>query len=92
MIIGKGYLKFVKSRNKTYVYLHGRIKGDKCKKHLFAFGQIDDALENMYSMRGHLSEELFSLGFGYDDLEEWILTLETRSTRTGKPIQILAKA
>ena len=91
MVVGKGYLKFVKSKGHVYVYLHGRLEGDASKKHLYAFGSTDVALEKMYTMRNEFLKELSELGFGYDDLEEWILTLETRSTRRGKLIKILAE-
>ena len=63
MIEGTGYLKFVKSRDHLYVYLHGRLEGEKLKKHLFPFGRLEAALENMYSIRDSnvLPEELVSM-------------------------------
>ena len=93
MIEGTGYLKFVKSRDHLYVYLHGRLEGEKLKKHLFPFGRLEVALENMYSIReaNVLPEELVSMNFSFDDLDQWILTLETRITRNGKNIDVLTK-
>ncbi|MCI1820249.1 MULTISPECIES: hypothetical protein [Carnobacterium] len=93
MIEGTGYLKFVKSRDHLYVYLHGRLEGEKLKKHLFPFGRLEAALENMYSIRDSnvLPEELVSMNCSFDDLDQWILTLETRITRNGKNIDVFTK-
>ncbi|WP_193553840.1 hypothetical protein [Carnobacterium divergens] len=90
MIKGKGYLKFSKSKNKIYVYLFGRLTGEEKKKNLFAFGRLENALENMYQIResDRLPAELSELGFNFDDLDEWILALETRTTRNNKKINL----
>ncbi|CCO11599.2 hypothetical protein BN424_2159 [Carnobacterium maltaromaticum LMA28] len=36
-----------------------------------------------------LPNELAKMGFTFDDLDQWILTIETRVTPTGKKINIL---
>ena len=91
VIEGTGYLKFVKSKGHLYIYLHGRLQGEKVKKHLFKFGRSECALENLYCMReaNRLPNELAKMGFTFDDLDQWILTIETRVTPTGKKINIL---
>lgn len=88
LVKGTGYLKFVKSKGHSYVYLHGRLSGEKSKKHLFSFGRIEAALENMYAIREFnlLPGELINMRFTFDDLDQWILTLETKVTRNGKSI------
>lgn len=60
---------------------------------MFPFGRLEAALENMYSIReaNMLPEELVSMNFSFDDLNQWILTLETRITRNGKIIDVLTK-
>lgn len=92
VIIGKGYLKFVKAKGKIYVYLFGRLENETQKSTLFKFGEINMARELMYQMRDDtkLPQCLQALGLDYDDLDEWILTLETRLTRTGKLVRMLS--
>lgn len=91
MVKGTGYLKKLNKRRWSYFSLYGTKEGKREKEQLFYFGRYDRALKEMLHYRdaGKLPEQLLNLGFTLDDLDQWILTLETRVTRTGKEIIIL---
>ncbi|MEG0255903.1 MULTISPECIES: hypothetical protein [Lactobacillales] len=91
MIKGTGYLKKQNIRKWSYFSLFGTKEGKSEKEKLYYFGRYDKALKEMYEFRdtGKMPEELKSLGFTLEDLDHWILTLETRTTRRGKEIIIL---
>jgi hypothetical protein len=52
---------------------------------------MPQALEKMYWMRDNpekFPEELTNWGFNLNDLDDWILTLETQITSTGREFKL----
>ncbi|TKI45566.1 hypothetical protein [Bacillus mycoides] len=88
------FFKFVRSKGNLYVYLAKGIRIDGKKKTItiYSFGKILEALEKLYSWRENFEEmfpeELIELGYYYDDLDEWILTLETGYSKRGRKLLI----
>lgn len=88
-----GYLTRNKSRGHTYIYLQkSKREGKKIKReNIFSFGKMPEALETMYEFREKpeiFPEKLKELGFNLDDLDEWILTIETKRTSTGRAFEV----
>lgn len=57
------------------------------KETLYTFGRVDKALLNMYSWRNDFRKfpkELLVIGCQLEHLEDWIRTIETGVTKTGK--------
>ena len=88
-----GFLAKDKGKGNTYIYLRKSERVNKngksqvVKTNLFSFGRVDKALGNMYEWRDDFDKfpaELKELGYDFEDLMEWILTLETNVTKTGK--------
>lgn len=103
VLIGKnkfkiGYLSKVKSKGKTYIYIRvsERYKDDSGKsivrkRNIFSFGCMPKALDNMYYWRDNpemFPDELKEMGYNLNDLYEWILTIETQITSTGKEFNL----
>lgn len=84
------YLKTMTAKEKKYIYLYcySKEKSHRNKeKRLFSFGRNDIALEQFKKWRKDYSlfpEELKSLGCTKKDLIDWIVTIETGITKTGK--------
>ncbi|MCU5096705.1 hypothetical protein [Bacillus wiedmannii] len=94
-----GFLKFVTSRKKVYVYLAKEIYIKKSNKRsvsktqiLYRFGNFDVALEKMFRWRENpekeFPEEILKLGYNLDDLDDWIMTLETGYSKTGRKLTL----
>lgn len=88
-----GYLSKNKSKGITYIYLRKseREKDLVKKKNLYSFGRMPQALEDMYTWREQpekFPEKLKELGYNLEDLQEWILTLETKITSKGNPFNV----
>ncbi|MDM5205355.1 hypothetical protein [Cytobacillus kochii] len=88
-----GYLSKKISKGHTYIYLRKSYRVDKEIKHkyLYSFGSMPDALEKMYEMRDNpqgFPKELIELGFDLIDLYDWILTIETKVTSTGRSFNV----
>lgn len=88
-----GFLSRNKANGFTYINLRKServIKNGKSqviKTNIFRFGRVEKAIENMYTWRDDFDKfpkELKDLGYDFDDLQDWILTLETNVTKTGK--------
>ncbi|EOP32812.1 MULTISPECIES: hypothetical protein [Bacillus] len=89
----KGFFVFSKKHGRTYVYLVRATYKNQKKKNipLFSFGRLEDALNNMYDWRDNF--DLFpvllsELGYSWEDLHEWILTLETGYSKYGRKLCI----
>lgn len=84
--VNKPYLKRVKSRNKDYLYVV--VNNHYRKQILYSFGRLEDSLRKMYGFveDGKLPKSLVDLGFTLDDLDEWILTLQTGFNASGKKL------
>ena len=87
---GLMFLQSKKSKGICYIYLYEYSnKENYCiKKHMVhSFGRVDKALKNMVHWRNNFNEfpgELISLGCDLKDLNDWIRTLKTGVTKTGK--------
>lgn len=88
------YLGKTRANGYIYIYLRQSYREKRENKsiskyrNLFSFGEAKKALETMYSWRDQpetFPEELKAMGMDLEDLEEWILTLQTQVTKTGKP-------
>jgi hypothetical protein len=81
------FLKNVKSKGKVYIYLCAYNNLDQDKKILFSFGRIDKAKKDLHNWKNDFSQfplVLSELGCTRGDLIEWIKTIETGITKTGK--------
>jgi hypothetical protein len=92
------YLSTVKAKGNQYIYLCGysrERKGSHYSKNvetLFRFGRKEVAILKMYSWKENFSSfpvELKNIGCGRLDLEDWIKTLETGVTKTGKQFKAI---
>lgn len=88
-----GYLTRKKAKDHTYIYLRktfqegGRVKN----KNIYSFGRMPRALEEMYKLREepeNFPDELIKAGYNLDDLDEWIMTIETQITSSGRPFNL----
>lgn len=88
-----GHLHKKRGRGKFYIYLRESFRnGDKVENiNIYSFGKMPGALEFLYSIREDYSlfpEELLKKGYNLDDLDEWIMTLETQVTGTGREFKL----
>ncbi|MFD3218825.1 hypothetical protein [Bacillus sp. BR_7a] len=89
-----GFLKFVLAKEKRYVYLAVAEKKNKRVNTniLYKFGRIEKALENMYEMRddfeGRFPSELKEKGYDWEDINDWILSIETGYSKHGNKLVI----
>ncbi|CAM3880707.1 hypothetical protein GCM10009865_54930 [Aeromicrobium ponti] len=88
-----GYLVKQKAKGKVYLMLKKTYRqGNKVSSQsLYSFGAMPDALEKMYWLRENPEEfpkELKEKGFDLADLYDWILTIETRQKKNGKPFDV----
>ncbi|AND11101.1 hypothetical protein P4159_02900 [Bacillus thuringiensis] len=89
-----GFLKFVLAKERRYVYLVvAEKKNKKVHTHmLYGFGPLEKALETMYEMRDDF-ENLFPLelkerGYDWEDINNWILSIETGYSKHGNKLVI----
>ncbi|MGN4741363.1 hypothetical protein [Bacillus cereus group sp. MYBK227-1] len=89
-----GFLKFVLAKERRYVYLVvAEKKNKKVHTHIvYGFGPLEKALETMYEMRDDF-EKLFPLelkerGYDWEDINEWILSIETGYSKHGNKLVI----
>jgi hypothetical protein len=85
------YLNTKRAKGKKYIYLYCYSKKEKNpkkrEKKVYSFGRNDIALERFKRWRKDFSlfpEELKMLGCTQKDLIDWIVTVETGITKTGK--------
>lgn len=89
----KDFSYLAKKNGRTYVYLVRAIYKNQKKKNipLFSFGRLEDALNNLYDWREDFEQFppiLTDLGFTWEDLHDWILTLETGYSKYGRKLCI----
>ncbi|MBN9901167.1 hypothetical protein [Bacillus thuringiensis] len=89
-----GFLKFVLAKERRYVYLVvAEKKNKKVHTHMvYRFGPLEKALETMYEMRNDF-ENLFLLelkerGYDWEDINDWILSIETGYSKHGNKLVI----
>ncbi|MBU8905568.1 hypothetical protein [Desertibacillus haloalkaliphilus] len=94
-----GYLSQVKVKGRRYIYLTEYIGMSrfttKTEINVFSFGNREKALEKMTWWRKYFQEfpqELIDRGYGKKDLDEWIRTLETGKSKTGRSNKFKIKA
>ncbi|MCI0767258.1 hypothetical protein [Bacillus sp. TL12] len=89
-----GFLTFNRSKGKLYVYLMKACRENGKKKNitLYKFGRLDIALENMYAWRDEFDtkfpEELLKMGYDWNDLHSWVLSLETGYSNKGRKLTL----
>lgn len=86
------FLKNVKSKGQVYIYLCAYDRQEKDRKIVFSFGRIDRAIGKMNSWKGDFRDFpilLSELGCRREDLEDWIRTIETGVTKTGKQFKAI---
>ncbi|WP_336770944.1 hypothetical protein [Bacillus bombysepticus] len=87
-----GFLKFVLAKKRRYVYLVVAEKKNKqVKTHIiYRFGPLEKALETMYGMRDDFEDcfplELKGKGYDWEDLNDWILSIETGYSKYGNKL------
>ncbi|AXM89719.1 hypothetical protein B379_11520 [Anoxybacillus ayderensis G10] len=92
------YLSQVKSNGKQYIYLcvytGAQQYSTRKERRVYSFGEAKKALIRMKRWKRKFSEfpsELRDLGCGMKDLEEWIQTIETGVTKTGRKFMTSVK-
>ncbi|KIQ93618.1 hypothetical protein LH47_02299 [Anoxybacillus thermarum] len=92
------YLSQVKSNGKQYIYLCMYVGtqqySTRKERRVYSFGESKKALIRMKRWKRKFSEfprELLDLGCGMKELEEWIQTIETGVTKTGRKFMTSVK-
>jgi hypothetical protein len=92
------YLSQVKSNGKQYIYLCMYVGTQKYstrkEQHVYSFGEARKALIRMKRWQRRFTEfpqELLDFGCGKKELEQWIRTLETGITPTGRRFKVNIK-
>ncbi|PGC14688.1 hypothetical protein COM08_24665 [Bacillus wiedmannii] len=89
-----GFLKFVLTKERRYVYLAvAKKKNKRVHTHIvYRFGPLEKALEVMYVMRDDFDNlfplELKEKGYDWDDINDWILSIETGYSKYGNKLVI----
>lgn len=85
------YLSQVKSNGKRYIYLcaydGSQEYSTRRERRVYAFGEARQALKKMRRWKRKFYEfpqELKELGCSEQDLNDWITTIETGKTKTGR--------
>lgn len=85
------FLSQVRSRGQQYIYLteyRGKEQySTRTEVNIFAFGNRENAVAKMYYWLENFHKfpkELVELGYGRKDLLEWIDTMETGISKTGR--------
>ncbi|AMR06165.1 hypothetical protein [Bacillus thuringiensis] len=89
-----GFLKFVLAKERRYVYLVvAEKKNKKVHTHMvYGFGPLEKALETMCEMRDDFENifplELKERGYDWEDINDWILSIETGYSKHGNKLVI----
>lgn len=88
-----GYLIRKKSKGKTYIYLRTSKREQGVIKHeyIYSFGKMPNALNHLYSIANNelpFPDELKRKGCEIKHILDWIMTLETQRTTTGREFNI----
>ncbi len=94
-----GYLSQIKSGGKQYIYLTeycgSQTYSTKKEQRVFGFGEARKALLQMKRWRRRYEKEfpneLIELGYTFEDLSQWIKTLETGITPKGRSFDVNIK-
>lgn len=83
------FLSQIKSKGRRYIYLTEYVSGYNKGKgmHIYSFGTRDKALSDMRKWQKDFNtfpQYLLEKGYDKVDLYEWIQTLETGVSKTGK--------
>ncbi|MDR5047126.1 MULTISPECIES: hypothetical protein [Bacillus cereus group] len=86
-----GFLKFVLAKKRRYVYWVVAEKNKQVKTHIiYGFVPLEKALETMYRMRDDFENcfppELKDKGYDWEDLNDWILLIETGYSKYGNKL------
>lgn len=86
------FLRQVQSKGKSYLYLCSYYAENEIqdKRIIYRFGRTEQALINMIAWLenfGHFPKELIELGCSYNDLREWVKSLTTGVSKTGRKIK-----
>ena len=87
------YLIRKKSKDNVYIYLRNstRANGRVQHEYIFSFGKMPDALDFLYSVSNGDTPfplKLHEKGYEMKDVMEWIMTLETKRTATGRNFEV----
>jgi hypothetical protein len=89
------FLSTIKSKGNYYIYLYSyAVRQDRFRtaKTVYRFGRKEMAIKKMHHWRNNFEEfpeDLLALGCNINDLEDWIRTLETGITKTGKQFKVI---
>lgn len=86
-----GFLSQIRVKGKQYIYLSEYIGKNKytttTEINVYGFGERQKALETMRKWKSgekEIPREITVLGYGLEDVEQWIETLETGISPTGR--------
>ncbi|MCX4074743.1 hypothetical protein OQZ55_00235 [Bacillus subtilis] len=85
-----GFLARVKTNGTTYIYLRQakRTPNGIKNERIYSFGPAHKALETMlyfFNNPEEFPKPLTEAGYTLEDLDNWMWTLNTKTTPTGKP-------
>ncbi len=88
-----GYLIRKKRKGNTYIYLRKSKRENGIVKHeyVYSFGKMPSALDHLYEIINDQSpfpHELKEEGYEIDNILEWIMTLETQKTKSGRDFML----
>lgn len=88
-----GYLIRKKSKGNWYIYLRrsNRIEGIVKHTYIYSFGKMPMALNKLYAILNNEQElpmELIEEGYTINHIIDWIITIETGVTKSGKPFEL----
>lgn len=88
-----GYLIRKKSKGNTYIYLRTskRESGVVQHEYIYSFGKMPNALNHLYSILNDeisFPDELKRRGYEIKHVLDWVMTLETKKTTTGRDFSI----
>lgn len=87
------FISYVTSKGNQYIYLYEYCNSEsKTKQSLYGFGRKEVAIKNMRKWKREFSlfpQELRDFGCTMKDLNDWIRTMETGVTKTGKKFKAI---
>lgn len=84
-----GYLTRKRKKGRIYIYLRKSKRENGVVKHeyIYSFGKMPAALDYLYEIvnaKKPFPDELKDEGYEIDNILEWIMTLETQKTKSGR--------
>ncbi|MCM3708569.1 hypothetical protein M3205_23280 [Cytobacillus firmus] len=87
------FISHVTSKGKQYIYLYEYCSSEtKKKQSLYGFGRKEEAIKDMRSWGRNFNlfpQQLVEFGCTKEDLSDWIRTMETGVTKTGKKFKAI---